>query len=75
VQDFETYQGSDPAAYVIGINLLRRHLNESQRAMVAARLATLREGRPSKTAQICAVSQSSAAEKPQCKSPHGAKRP
>src|SRR5437899_1432072 len=42
----ETYDGDDPLAFVISMNLRRRHLDESQRSMVAKRLATLTVGRP-----------------------------
>ena len=59
---FETYKGDDPLAYVVSMNRHRRHLNDSQRAMSAARIANLGEGRPSKTASIEAVSQPEAAE-------------
>lgn len=57
-----THDG-DPLAFVISENVRRRHLNESQRAMFAARLANMSEGRPAKeTAQNCAVESVSQAE-------------
>jgi hypothetical protein len=38
------YKGDDPIAFVIDKNLHRRHLDESQRGMVAAKIATMRQG-------------------------------
>jgi N6-adenosine-specific RNA methylase IME4 len=59
---FREYVGNDPAGFVVSLNLARRHLDESQRAMVAAKLATMKEGRPSKTGSIELVSQERAAD-------------
>ena len=52
---------ADPIAYAISTNLTRLHLTESQRAMVAAELANMKEGRPAEnTPQICGVSAAAA---------------
>ena len=53
--------GGSLVSFVVSLNLHRRHLTESQRAMIAAKLATMGEGRPEKTGSIDLVSQSQAA--------------
>jgi MT-A70/ParB-like nuclease domain len=41
---FLEFDGDDPLAFVLSLNVHRRHLSESQRGMVAARLANLNHG-------------------------------
>jgi hypothetical protein len=41
---FEVYDASDPVGFIVSSNLKRRQLNESQRALIATRLATLGRG-------------------------------
>ncbi len=41
---YEAYDGADPVSLVVSLNLHRRHLGESQRAMVAAKLANMPRG-------------------------------
>jgi hypothetical protein len=41
---FTPYTGDSPVAYVVSRNLRRRHLDESQRALLARKLATLDQG-------------------------------
>ena len=56
------YHGKDPLAYVIDLNLKRRHLDESQRAMVGARIATLKNGsRPSQNCEAPKATRAKAA--------------
>jgi len=40
----EPYRGDDPVGFVVSLNLRRRHLNEGQRAWVAAKLANIQNG-------------------------------
>lgn len=42
--DFIEYDGDDPLGFVLRHNLHRRHLNESQRAVIASRLADMEHG-------------------------------
>ena len=61
----EEFIGDDPVAFVVSKNLKRRHLDESQRALVAARLANLPKGRPAENSSIdpLSISQPAAAKK------------
>jgi len=56
------WSGDDPVAYVVSLNLKRRHLDESQRAMVAARIADMKQGARTDIPQIRGKSQPEAAE-------------
>lgn len=67
--EFETveYRGDDPLGYVVSLNLRRRHLDESQRGVVAAKIANMRHGGDRRSDQAANlpvenVSQSAAAE-------------
>lgn len=46
------FDGKDPIAFVVSENVARRHLSESQRGMVAAKLANLEVGRPGNIANL-----------------------
>jgi len=41
---FEVFEGADPVAFVVSKNVARRHLDESQRAMAGAKIASLQDG-------------------------------
>src|SRR5262245_26371549 len=43
-ENFRMYTGSDPLGLVVSANLHRRHLTESQRALIAARIVTTKLG-------------------------------
>lgn len=47
----EQFTGTDPLNFVVSMNLKRRHLNESQRAMIAAKIANMHRGGDRKSDQ------------------------
>jgi hypothetical protein len=59
---FKEFTGADPLGYVVSLNMTRRHLSESQRALVAAKIANMRQGERTDLAPIGAKSQTIAAE-------------
>lgn len=58
---YRQYEGTDPVGFVVSLNVQRRHLDESQRAMISARIATMERG-DNQHAPIGACSQEEAAE-------------
>lgn len=59
---FREYKGNDALAFVVSLNVQRRHLTDSQRAMAAAKIATMQQGTRTDLAPIGAKSQTEAAE-------------
>src|SRR3990167_6387670 len=41
---YDYYEGDDPVGYVKSVNITRRHMNDSQRAMAAKKLSTMTRG-------------------------------
>ena len=58
---FVEYEGDDPVGFVVSMNLNRRHLNPSQLAMLAARLADSKPGGDRTKPQNCGLSHARAA--------------
>jgi ParB-like chromosome segregation protein Spo0J len=55
--------GVDPLAFVVARNARRRHMTEGQLAMLAAKLADMKQGQRTDLTQSCAKSQADAAER------------
>ena len=63
---FLEFDGGDPLGFVLSLNVHRRHLSESQRSLVASRLATMRQGERTDlqpSANLRKVSQAEAAKR------------
>lgn len=41
---FEQYKGNNPLTFVVSANVNRRHLTDSQRAMIGAKMVTMKQG-------------------------------
>lgn len=61
IPTYTEYTGTTPLEFVIRHNLKRRHLNETQRAVIAGKLANMPNHRPNKSANLQAYSQPQAA--------------
>jgi ParB-like chromosome segregation protein Spo0J len=61
---FRTFEGKDVelVPFVVSLNVHRRHLNESQRAMVAEKIANARQGERRDLVEISTMTQTDAAE-------------
>ena len=62
---FEVFEGADPVAFVVSKNVARRHLDESQRAIAARKISSLKQGARldlQHSASLHEVSQAKAAE-------------
>jgi ParB-like chromosome segregation protein Spo0J len=56
------FDGPDPLAFVISANLHRRHLTDEQRALVADKIATMKQGARTDLSPIGEMSQAKAAD-------------